>query len=158
MVAMMRVKIIFILASALFFASCAKNLRCNLYVIDEMDKKNIYVPHKDANYIDSYLKKSKKWKMLARTAKGRLNHAKAYGFAKAGKTVIVSYNAGPGCNGHVAIVDGTKQMIWSPKFGASVPYASGSVRGRDPESLPLSRQFSADKEPAMNYFVYDNNN
>ncbi|MCL2335255.1 MAG: hypothetical protein FWC57_04250 [Endomicrobia bacterium] len=148
----------FIILCAAFLASCAAgngSLRCNLYVIDEMNKKEIWLPRKDANEIDSYMKKSSKWKLIPRTANGRLDHAKAYEYAKAGKTVIASYNTGTSANGHVAIVNGKKPMAWSKGYKAYVPYATGSVRGRDPETTTLAYQFSADKEPRMSYFVYD---
>ncbi|MCL2145531.1 MAG: hypothetical protein FWH43_08595 [Endomicrobia bacterium] len=149
-----------IFALVFIFQACSaanKNLKCNLYVIDAVKKKNIYLPSSNANDIDVYLKSSPQWVKIPKLGNGKLNHKAAYDAAKSGKTVIASYNTGNEKNGHVALVDASKPMTFSKNYGAYVPYASGSVQGRKPELLPMSYQFSADKEPKMSYFMYKGN-
>lgn len=145
---------VFILA--LLISSCAKTgrLRCNLYVTQQMEKKNIYLPDTTANAIDNYMSASQEWTKIPRTAKGGLDHSAAHKAAKSGNTVLASYNAGAGENGHIVIINGKKKMEWSAKYNANVPYASGSVNGKKPEIMLLSYQFSADKQPKMNYYIY----
>jgi hypothetical protein len=150
-------KLIFYFCSFVFivmFASCfGKNDNlCNLYVIDVMKGKKIYLPSSSANDIDVYLKSSPDWKTIPRIA-GKLDHKAAHNAAKSGKYVLATYNGGKR-SGHIAIVNGKKSMAQSKNYNAYVPYASGSVRGRKPELLPLSYQFSADKEPQMSYYIY----
>lgn len=143
-----------------YFGACsAKNagissLRCNLYVRDIMREKNIYLPSSSANDIYIYLHSCSLWRKIPRAANGKLNHKAAYAAAKSGKYVLAAYNGGRK-NGHVAIVDGRKGFFYSKGYNDYVPYACGSVKGRTPELVPLSYQFSADKEPAMNYFIYE---
>lgn len=154
--------IVFICCFLVLFASSpvysAKNsgLRCNLYVIEVMKENKIYLPSSNANDIDTYLKSSDKWEIIQRMPNGKLNHKAAYNAAKSGKYVLATYNGGKK-NGHVAIVNGKKSMEYSKGYNAAVPYASGSVRGRKPELIPISYQFSSDKEPKMSYFMYKNN-
>ena len=148
--------IVFFMLIAVSCYGCAakqKNLRCNLYVIDVLKTKNIYLPSSSANDIDGYLKKSPLWKKIPKKSDGKLDHLSAYNAAKSAKYVLATYNGG-NKNGHVAIVNGKKGMSFSKSYNAYVPYAVGSVRGREPELLPLSYQFSADKEYGMNYFIY----
>jgi hypothetical protein len=150
-------KCIFYLCSLAFivlFPSCfGKNDNlCNLYVIDIMKEKNIYLPSSGANDIDIYLERSADWEKIPRID-GKLNHKAAYSAAKSGKYVLATYNGGKR-SGHIAIVNGKKGMTQSKNYNAYVPYASGSVHGRKPELIPLSYQFSADKEPKMTYYIY----
>lgn len=135
-------------------ASAPKKLRCNFYVTEEMTKKNIYLPDTTANSIDNYMRVSEEWKKIPKTKNGNLDHSAAYKAAKAGKIVIASYNTGTSSNGHVVIVSGKKKMEWSSKYNANVPYAKGSINGSKPKLTLLSYQFSADKQPRMNYYIY----
>ena len=137
--------------------SCAakKDLRCNFHVIDLMKEKNIYLPASNANDIDIYLKSSSEWERIPKIDNDKLNHKSAYAAAKSGRIVLAVYNTGTQKNGHIVMVAGDKTMAWSGGYNAYVPYASGSVQGRKPEVLPLSYQFSADKEPKINYFIYN---
>ena len=146
---------IFIFTISIACSAKSSGLRCNLYVIDVMKEKQIYLPSSSANDIDIYLKSSAKWEKIPRTASGKLNHKGAYDAAKSGKYVLATYNGGAK-NGHVAIVNGKKGLAQSKSYNAYVPYAIGSVRGREPELVPISYQFNADKEPKMSYFIYVN--
>lgn len=140
----------------LLLASCAaRSLKCNIHVLDLLKQENIYIPHSDANGIDRYLKSSKDWHTLERLPNGKLDHQSAYTAAKSGKIVVATYNGGKN-SGHIVLVVGDRKMVYSGSFKAYVPYASGSVQGKDAEITPISYQFSADKEPKMTYFVYKN--
>ena len=129
-------------------------MHCNLYVIDQMSKKNIYLPDTNANGIDSYLKSSKQWQQIARKSNGRLDHETSYKAAKKGKTVLVTYNTGNNSNGHIAVVYGKKKMAHSKNYNAYVPYVNGAVKGKKAGISLLSYQFARDKESKMNYFLY----
>ncbi|MDR2427053.1 MAG: hypothetical protein LBD46_07765 [Endomicrobium sp.] len=119
-----------------------------------MKEKKIYLPRSSANDIDIYLKSSRHWEKIPTTPAGKLNHKVAYNAAKSGKYVLAAYNGGAK-SGHIAIVNGKKEMSYSKNYNAYVPYALGSVRGRKPKLIPLSYQFSADKEPKINYYIYN---
>lgn len=137
-----------------FLCACASTPKCNIYVIDELSKKDIYIPEGNANQIYNYLSKSPDWQTAERTASGRLNHPAAYAAAKDKKTVVAAYHSGSKASGHVVTVYGKKKMAYSPAFGAEVPYVKGSRNGSKPTINLLSYQFSAKKEPRMNYFIY----
>ncbi|MDR1942459.1 MAG: hypothetical protein LBQ47_09050 [Endomicrobium sp.] len=148
-----------VLLAAVFAYSCAVGkLQCSDYVINSLYERKIYLPKTSANGLDFHMRASQQWRLIKRTPKGKLDHQSAFTAAKSGLTVICAYNTGSSKSGHVAVVDGKKQMFWSDKYKASVPYVSGSVEGRKPVTEPLSYQFSADKEPKMSYYVYLNNN
>jgi len=150
----MRLKI-FILAAVVFlFAACAPKpaLKCNLHVIEEMSARRIYLPDKNANELDAYLKKSKDWQLIPKT-NNKLNHEAAYKAAKSGRAVLASYPAGKR-SGHIVVIHGKKKPAWSNSWRAAVPYTSGSRNGEKVKIKPLSYQFSKDKEPAINYFIY----
>ncbi len=138
----------------LFFAGCAKHPDCNVQVIKQMSKKNIYLPDASANEISYYLKNSDRWKLIPRDKSGKPDHFNAHKAARAGHTVLAVYNTGNEESGHVAILNGKKDMFWSSKYNAYVPYAYGSVKGSKPKTIPLSYQFSYDKEPMVDYYIY----
>jgi hypothetical protein len=151
------IKYFFCLVFSILLAACFaanKNLKCNLYVIDAMKKKKVYLPHQSANNLAAYLESSPQWKKIPRTSKGKLNHKAAYNAAKSGKNVLASYS-GKTKNGHIVVISAKKEPVYSKKYNAYVPYAHGSVNGNKPKLLPLSYQFSADKEPKIDYFVYE---
>lgn len=142
---------------SVLLAACggSKMLRCNLHVIEVMSQRNIYIPQTNANGIDNYLKKSSDWTTIPKLKNKKLDHGAAYKAARSGKTVLAAYNTGSGKSGHIVVIYGKKKMQWSQTFKAQVPYASGSVQGRNPSITLLSQQFSADKEPKMNYYIYN---
>jgi len=152
-----------ILIIAFFLGACAtirtapsasRPLRCNLDAVAELKDRNITLPCLSANEIDDYLRNSPDWKLIARI-NGKLDHGAAYIAARSRKAIVVTYNSrNAKRSGHIAVVSGHKPMAYSPSFGTDVPYAWGSVNGADPELTLLSYQFSADKEPYMNYYVY----
>ncbi|MGB2578700.1 hypothetical protein AAIR98_000619 [Elusimicrobium simillimum] len=152
---MRQIKLLLILPFILTLYACgSKSLHCNLHVIDLMKQRGIYLPNTTANGIDKYLQTSPKWYRITRLQNGKLNHASAYEEARKGKTVLATYNTGTAANGHIVMIYGKKKMQWSSTFKASVPYASGSVKGRKASITLLSQQFSAAKEPKMSYYVY----
>ena len=138
----------------LFCAACAtgnKTLKCNLHVIKEMSTRRIYLPDANANELDAYLKSSKDWRLIPKK-NNKLDHGSAYKSAKAGGSVLASY---PGKrNGHIVVVYGRKKPEWSNSWKADLPYVSGSRMGEKVKIKLLSYQFSKDKEPRINYFVY----
>jgi hypothetical protein len=129
------------------------DLKCNIYVVEAMKKKGITLPLLSANDLDNYLKSSPKWTIIPKK-RGRLDHAQAYKKARGGKNVLVTYNTQSSASGHIAVVKGNKRLIWSGSFGAHVPYVWGSVGGKRPKEMPLSKQFGGGKEKNMNYYVY----
>jgi len=144
-----------LLAITFIISGCAATSqpKCNIHVINLMQKKNIYLPDTSANGLDNYLRNSKDWTRLPRKD-GRLDHKTAYAAAKSGKTVLAAYNSGAQKSGHIVEIYGSRPMRWSKSFNAYVPYSSGSVNGKKARVTPLSDQFGADKEPKMNYYVY----
>ncbi|WP_428897040.1 hypothetical protein Dip518_000825 [Parelusimicrobium proximum] len=159
---MLRVKkliqISIVFSLGLLLSACAtggkRKLQCNLHVINLMNQRKIYLPDRDANGLDRYLRTSPEWKKIAKLPNGRLDHKTAHKYAGSGKVVLATYNTGTKASGHIVMVYGKKGMTWSRGFNSNVPYASGSIQGRKPSITPLSEQFSASKEPKMNYYLY----
>jgi len=148
----------FCLLFSFLLQSCAARraapLQCNVYVINQMSKKNINLPNADANGLDRYMSSSSNWKKISRLSKNKLNHKEAHKLAKSGKIVIAAYNTRSKRSGHIAIVSGKKSLYWSNSFKTYVPHVDGSVNGKPAKITPLSQQFSPSKESNMNYFVY----
>jgi hypothetical protein len=143
-----------LLAAVLAYSCTAGRLQCSDYVIKTLSERKIRLPQTSANGLDVHMRNSPQWRPIKRTPKGKLDHQAAFTAAKSGLTVICAYNTGNSKSGHVAVVNGKKQMFWSDKYNDYVPYVSGSAEGRKPAVEPLSFQFSSDKEPKMNYYVY----
>lgn len=143
------------MAALLLAAGCASRpLKCNIHVIELMDKRGIHLPNTNANNLDNYLRKSPDWQRIPKLKNGKLNHQAAYKAARSRKAVLLAYHSGSGKSGHIVMVYKKKKPIWSNNFKAKVPYVSGSVQGRKAKITPLSNQFSPDKEPRMNYYMY----
>ena len=134
-------------------AQAQRQRHCNLYVIYSMAHRGIHLPRTNANGLDNYLRNSPNWEIIPRQ-NGRLNHQAAFNEARRGRTVLVTYNSRSAQSGHIAVICARQPKTWSPSYNANVPYASGSVRGRRPATIPLSHQFAASREPNMAYFVY----
>jgi len=150
----MRLSLFITILSILLCAGCAtgnKTNKCNLHAINEMSARRIYLPDATANELDAYLKSSKDWKLIPKK-NNKLDHGSAYKSAKAGGSVLASY---PGkSNGHIVVVYGKKKPQWSDSWKADLPYVSGSRQGEEVKIKLLSYQFSKDKEPHINYFIY----
>jgi hypothetical protein len=129
------------------------DLKCNIYVVDYMTKRGIKLPLRLANELDKYLSSSLQWKQIPKK-QGKLDHLKAYEDVRKGRKVIVTYNSHSASSGHIAIVRGERSMVWSAGFGSKVPYVWGSVDGKKPRLVPLSKHFNSNKESDMNYYVY----
>jgi hypothetical protein len=134
-------------------STASRATNCNVYVIEEMQRIGIPFAEARANTLDRYLDKSYNWQKVKRK-KGKLDHESAHEAAKNGGVVLVTYNTKNRQSGHIAILDGSKQLYWSSSYNAHIPYVSGSVKGKRPKIMPLSKQFAASKEPKMNYYIY----
>lgn len=145
---------VFLISALFIYFGCVRTLKCNIYITEQMTKRNIYLPDTNASDIERYLSSSQDWYLIPRMPNGKLDHQSAYTASKSGKTVIAAYNPGSGKSGHLALINSKKPLFWSSNYNAYVPYASGSVRGRKAEITPLSYQFSPDKEPEIKYYVY----
>ncbi|MDR0822317.1 MAG: hypothetical protein LBN20_00855 [Endomicrobium sp.] len=153
-----RIKFLFLIALVfILMSACAARrspLQCNTYVINQMSKQRVYLPQANANGLDNYMSKSSNWKKIPRLSNKKLNHKEAHKLVRAGKIVIVTYNTHSKRSGHIALLAGKRFMYWSQGFKADVPYVDGSLNGKPASITPLSHQFSPNKEPNMNYFVY----
>ena len=145
-------------------------VRCNFYVRDQLLKQGIYMPpNQNANQIKDYMdNNSQIWEKMPKATdeKGNptehLDHQAAYDAAKNGDTVVVVYknpNPSPEEHGHIARVDGQKEMQTSGKkfWDTDVPqidgyHSDGTDKGIKIESL--SKQFSPKREPYMDYYRY----
>jgi hypothetical protein len=131
------------------------DLKCNIYVIDELAKKKITLPLLSANGLDGFLSNSSQWEVVPKK-KNKLDHKMAYRQASRGKQVVVTYNSQSSASGHIAIVK-SKKMVWSSGFASKVPFVWGSVNGKRPKIQLLSKHFASNKESSMNYYVYVGN-
>lgn len=143
---------------------------CNYYARERLLKEGIYMPpDQNANAIKDYMDQNpQNWEKIPRQTdeKGNptehLDHQAAHDAAKNGDTVVVVYknpNPSPDEHGHIALVDGKKEMQTSGKkfWNTDVPqidgyHSDGTDKGIKTESL--SKQFSPKREPYMDYYRY----
>ncbi len=143
---------------------------CNYYARERLLKEGIYMPpDQNANAIKDYMDQNpQNWEKLPKKTDaqgnptGLLDHQAAHDAAKNGDTVVVVYknpNPSPDEHGHIALVDGKKEMQTSGKkfWNTDVPqidgyHSDGTDKGIKTESL--SKQFSPKREPYMDYYRY----
>lgn len=139
---------------------------CNYYERQkDLERGILNPPHETADQRHARMNRSNSiWEKIPKQTdeKGRptekLNHEAALQAARAGRIVKISYRSsgtGKDRHGHIAEVDGSKDLFYSAKWRTRVPYIDGycAASGRA-ANQPLSMQFSPDKEARMDYFIY----
>lgn len=156
-------------SAALLARYCAQTKLpyCNIYVRDRLCRQKIYIPPGlTANEINIFLNRHPEtWRKIPKRVVpssgfcAKLDHRAAHGEAASGRTVLVVYqNPAEGQAGHIALLNASAGLCVSgPKYwGCSVV----AVDGYNPKTRrvetgeSLSKQFSPQKEPFMDYFVF----
>ncbi len=139
---------------------------CNIYARDRMLKKGIYMPPgQSANQMIEHMESHpESFEKLPKKndADGNptlLDHQQAQDLSKKGHTVVATYhNPSDEDHGHIAIVNGKAGMkkSGSEHWGTNVPSVDGynTTEKHIIEGQSLSWQFSKDREPRMDYYVF----
>ena len=138
---------------------------CNFYARNRLLNEGIYMPpEQNANQIKDYVDNNPQvWEKIPRKKDDEnrptkhLNHQAAYKAAANGDTVIVVYkNPDLADHGHIALVDGQKEMRLSEKWhNIKLPTIDGyNSSHKKIETESLSWQFTQDREPDMDYYRY----
>lgn len=138
---------------------------CNIYARDRLLQQGIYMePGKNANQmIEDMNKKDSEWEKLPKKtdadgkSTGKLDHQEAQRRAEAGGTVVATYHSPNNTeHGHIVLVNPDAGMKDSNNWGGKVPSVDGYSTDikQITEGDSLSKQFSTQREPHMDYYEY----